>query len=758
MSERATVVDDDNANDDLLRIVQHLRAIADGNLTEAEAATRTRDLIGSHALDELLGMIDFDLADTEELAPSEPPAPREADVTVRERPHGVALLGRALAEGRAEDLTAAAASLRAVSEREQTWGTIALVADAGWARDRRAALSQLNDAFAGARTATLDADRDPYLSGLDESRSRSVAVLDGDLAPRLIEQIKLRGPGLTLVVAPERTLTGLGQQLEPDLVLRLGVPRVPEGRQPVAVESWQLPRALEIGEAGSGDDLVLSLPPPGELSRLVLDYLDRAVESRRQDGREAVQVLRRLSLGVGADAVRQALSLRSELDRGFGAEQAAHGLTWAALYRDAGQFDAALNVIARARQRTPSDERLWHAQAHLHLLAGEPETAVDEFDQLPVSAYRDHSLARAWRRRGDLQRASETVERALKRTPENLHLLIEAAIVAAHRFQLTTMEEHFRQAAELAPASGVVLNAWGRMVTQTGEAERAERMLRRAAELEPWNPRHQLELAHLARGRGLITAAGELLWPLLSATNPIVRRRAMIQLAATLLDGDDNAIAGAELLLGALVDEIDAGEGTTSDWARVRGMQIQLALVDDDLRQALRLAGKASAADRANPYFLAQSIEAKLRSPNHLGSAMDDLRQLEQLAAVRASLATGAVIVTQRARIALARDDLNGARQAIDEGLTSWPRQVVLLNTLADVARAGGDLERAVAVRRTALDLDPSNAFTHRGLAVILRELGRTESAARHERYARLAGLSQGRRDVASSALFGELN
>jgi Tfp pilus assembly protein PilF len=638
-------------------------------------------------------------------------------------------------------------------------GLTALVADGG----DRAARQALAGEIVVALDATLfDAVADPTLDGAEApaTTGQTLVILDGDVAPRLQESVAIRrgGHGLTVIIIPGNAVRAIGEPLAADLVL--GVPGghlEPAGEAPLATATT-LPAALGL----AASERPLPRVPDGEdLYATLWTFVTQSTSQGDDGARAIIRACQRLGAGRHQPVVRRVLASRWPriLDH-LPATTPHAALAWARLFRDAGLSEPAEQVLLAARRAFPDDQRLAHAHLTLRMQGVTPSASdLARLDALLVATRRDaslrhaasyfaHTLARAQRRAGELAAARTTIEFALRDDPDNEVLLVEAGLIAANQGDWSAVETWFRSAHLLAPRSGVVLNAWGRAAAMAGEPDRAARLLARAHTLEPWNARHALELAHLAKTRGLLHQAEETLIGLLNDPEPATMRRVRVELADVLIEAGAERWDDAE----AVCDDLETLEDAPGpdDIARQIGLRIKLRIARGEYRAAEALARDEGRAVRA--HLLAEEITAILaqRDPHRVSQVLQKLATLQGLPAWRADPATRRVWAALSARTLLLRGEVAQARQMLDDELDRSPPLPVLLNARArlelDAAHQDAAGLIAPAARRAgtllqiSLAADPRNAYTHRELARSL--VDGDPAKGRHYRYVAEAGLA----------------
>lgn len=638
-------------------------------------------------------------------------------------------------------------------------GLTALVADGG----DRAARQALADAIAAeVHASVLDATSDPSLAMAEATPTagQTLVILDGDVAPRLQECIAVRreAHGVTIIVIPGGTIRAIGEPLGADLVL--GVPGGGRGSAratPLATEVT-LPEALDLV---TSELPAPNLPEQEELFAALWRFVAAATHRGDAGAREIIGVCQRLGAGPDRPIVRRVLAGRAQSLLDHLPTTSPHAaLTWARLFRDFGISDAARQVLISAMQSFPGDIRLRHAELALRLQGVPPSPselgAMAELlhatrrnpDTRYGASHLAHTLARAQRRSGDLAAARATIETALLDDSDNEVLLIEAGLIAAYQEDWVAAEQWFRTARRLAPRSGVALNAWGRAAAMAGDPERAALLLARAHNVEPWNARHLLELAHLAKSRGLLREAEPILLDLLDDPEPATMRRARVELADLLIEAGPERWEDAEAVCDDL-DTLDDAPGV-DDLARQTGLRMKLLIARGQPGTAEALAKHVGMRGRAS--ILAAEVTAILAQgdPHRAPMALQLLEDVRALPAWRADPATRRVRAALSARASLLLGRVEEARRLLDDELEISPALPILLNARARIEleearrlEPPGAAERASDVRlllQRSLAGDPRNAYTRRELASTLA--ADDPARAEHLRYVLAAGLS----------------
>lgn len=710
-----------------------LRRLAGGDLSPADREMVIAALSGSPILSELIDAADraaeralFISPDEDEgVSSASEPVVANTDPQFQQGREFEEFRVRTAAEARTTSLKETVRSLfRRMDGNEPV---LSLVVDGGQFADRAETARVLQEAFAG----------------------RALLFSEGDLHLRTINDAREAGDMPIVVIASTAVLSVFGQELAPDAIESVLSGERYTPPTAFASDQAQLRSALDLDETS---DATIK-PPAGEaLNRL----LSQATRHREEAAlATAVRVFMR------ARAVGKQPAVRTALDAawtrgGFGQSLVALTdntdltLDWCELLRSLGWSERALEILPNVDN---NDEYVGlRAQLQAERIADQPAPGAATPRSIRLSA-------KAQRNNGDFIGALTTIEQARTLAPHNISVLVEAGIIAGTAANLPLADRYFSQAHRLSPENGAVLNAWGRAIALNGDTPRASRVLEQASTIEPWNPRHWIERAFLARQRGLMRESERLLLPLLSTNDDVLYGRALIELTTTLLDSFPKRASDLDDLFAEL-------EQVLPNDPRVVSLNIKRAYLAGEYER-VEILIESNSRFSNNRYVQTQSALALLAMlpTGNRDIYIDRIRRRVQgiessdgyavdpiSGQVHASLAAHLKLLEFNENASLDRQNEThrDARKWIQDQLEIWPNSAVLLNVMAGIEleigeqrnRRAASLSIAESILRTSLNADPYNAYTARGMARVLLEQDRPEEARSHEDYVEFAGLA----------------
>lgn len=296
------------------------------------------------------------------------------------------------------------------------------------------------------------------------------------------------------------------------------------------------------------------------------------------------------------------------------------------------------------------------------------------------------------------------------------------------------------------PRIPAALHLLGLIREQSGVAPGGEELLRQSIALDPANLEFQLNLAQLLRRRGRLEEAESVLRSLL-ATAPTLRA-ARQMLALTLADQGRHADGEREArtLIKNGADDADAW----SLLAYTLGNQSRFEEAEATYHQALQRDGRHALAlhnlgamlsrlERAEDALIMLDRAQDAGAPGfelqcNRGRALSQLRRLEEAeAAFAGAVAQNPVHIDAQVNLARLRFMLGDAdfARSLRASATAQPGNLALQVSLASVLKNAGQLERAEAQLRSALQVSGGIPELRGVLAQVLLEAGRLQAAER---------------------------
>lgn len=182
------------------------------------------------------------------------------------------------------------------------------------------------------------------------------------------------------------------------------------------------------------------------------------------------------------------------------------------IFRAGRRWDEALGWIARGREHDPASLELTMRDAQFRALAGDPSAADDLACRWAEGGRRDE-MAAAWdllQRLGRFGEAAEVAEQGRFRFPDSKEWIFRHGSALERSGRRRESEAAFRELIRRDPDHAGALNYLGYMLADAGERlDEAERMIRRAVELDPGNAAYQDSLGWVYFRKGKLPEADE---------------------------------------------------------------------------------------------------------------------------------------------------------------------------------------------------------------------------------------------------------
>ncbi len=280
---------------------------------------------------------------------------------------------------------------------------------------------------------------------------------------------------------------------------------------------------------------------------------------------------------------------------------------------------------------------------------------------------------------------------------------------------------------EAVPGQARILTTQGQLLTERGEHEEAERILREAVALAPTFAEARAALGTVLRAAGRPGEAEVALLQALAMDHGAPEAHARLG-RLYLDDMEGTRPAEAALYLGNALRLRPEWTALHLDLARAcRGAG---ALSDAAAHATAYLDAETDPAGRATATTLLHQIEDALPSGAPAGDASTDPEAMEAAAAMT------------RARVLLAGGEAAAARQLLLR-IPGAERSAAVLDLEARCLVAQGERARAIRTLQTALIADNLRADSHLLLGRLFREAGETKRAQEHLEVARDGGLGE---------------
>lgn len=346
-------------------------------------------------------------------------------------------------------------------------------------------------------------------------------------------------------------------------------------------------------------------------------------------------------------------------------------------------------------------------------VAAQSSSTFDEEEADPIKLFDQGQTAHE---RGDLQKALEFYDEAIKLRPEFPEAEYQRAIALISLERLPEAEQGFRRAIKLRADWALPYAALGDMLERRKDFSEAEQMLAQALKLEPKN---QLALVTLTNLRLQTQTSPDALRQLLSqlraATGAGAKAAAGLWMARAAVE---RALDDKQAALASFNHVLELEPGNSS--ALIGRAEIFAAMSDFD--RAIESARAASnGADNATPALLALArIYAQAGRCTEAQQALNNLPEAAQKSpetvALRNQMSIGCAATAEDA-------------PALEKALATDPKNAALLARLCTLYRKD-DPPRALEYCRRALEAEPRNADYATGYGAALVQARRFASAA----------------------------
>jgi tetratricopeptide (TPR) repeat protein len=316
---------------------------------------------------------------------------------------------------------------------------------------------------------------------------------------------------------------------------------------------------------------------------------------------------------------------------------------------------------------------------------------------------------------GDLKRAIELYERAIKLHPEFPEAEYQRAVALVSLNRLGEAEKGFRRAIELQPEWSLPQTALGRLLAGLDRYDEAEKLLRRAIELEANNTAALVALTYLyLRERAPREKLQSLLGDLRRATTS-ERTGASLWLARSRVELaiDDKASAASSLDHAIVLDSRNVEALMERAKLNASAGHYELAVADATEARLVSRSPLAPTLLLARIYAQAGKLDAAEKVLDSLDEAS---KQLPEVVALRGSLQKDCSNSTAE------------ERAATEELLKKEPRNPSLLSCLGAALRTV-DPARSLELYRQAAAIEPTSVRYATGYAAALVQARRFQEA-----------------------------
>ena len=358
------------------------------------------------------------------------------------------------------------------------------------------------------------------------------------------------------------------------------------------------------------------------------------------------------------------------------------------------RYELAESLYKEALKVNPKDSSAMENLGRLALQRGRLDEAASWFDRAllaePTRIEPRRGLAHIAALQQHPQEARAQLEAILADKPDDVQARTDLARYFLKQGKPAKAESLLRPLAQSEPENASVLSVYGASLAAGGDLQAARRLLQRAVNLDPDNGEAWLELAKLHRGNGKAAGAEEFIFAAL-AEHPgsEVLARVLIKLS-----GQRNDASADFVVAKRLQAETDAGVSAI-------GHEYQGDLLAASSRwnsaakqfaKAMRLRPRVSLGQKAAGAYLRQGDQKKLEK---------FLREWEELQPD--SLVPNVFFGDYLAK----SGKFGRALSKYRKGLEKDPKNVVVLNQMAEVNLRRGEVPKAVDLAQKALAVNP---------------------------------------------------
>jgi len=368
---------------------------------------------------------------------------------------------------------------------------------------------------------------------------------------------------------------------------------------------------------------------------------------------------------------------------------------------EAGDFDAAMEVIDSLLKKSPDNYEAWQFKAGLLYAVKHDAAGALDAQRQALKARPDLAASRAMivailLDQKDIAGARAALAEWKKIAPNHPEAAYFEATLALGVRDFKTAKEIVQKLLQVAPNNVRVLQLAGSLELQSGSTLQAESYLTKALQLAPGiaGLRRQLVQAHLRSGHA--DKAKEVLAPLLQLKD--VDASTLALAGQVSLMNNDPAAAEGYFARAAKLDPSDTRSRVALALGQISNGEVERGMAQ--LRE-LAAADKGAAADLA-------LISAYLRQGD-ADKALLAIDSLEKKQPAHPNATFAAFMANLRGQIQLNRKESNAARQSFERALASDPVYLPAIANLALMDVADKKPEQARKRFEAVLAADPSN-------------------------------------------------
>lgn len=483
----------------------------------------------------------------------------------------------------------------------------------------------------------------------------------------------------------------------------------------------ELRRAISLGAEREAiwSDLARSLALQGRYE----DLLDEMtpVPGLAQSETVDLHVLR----GNAALALQRVAEAREEFDAALAIspDHVPAALGVVSTFVQVGSMDEARDRVDALTSAYESDPEVWNASGSLHMVNGDPASAIEDFGtarRLATAAGAERAqeelaaisgIVTANLERGDIAAAREAIDAYRQMSPDaTVGLLLEAQVRLGENdvdAAISNLEQVLKRLPDLSAANFLM----GLAQYRAGNLGQSEAYLGAAVAADPGNAAARTTLAEVRGQLNDSERALDTLEPLLEIGDVNA-----LNLAARLRLQSGDYDGGIELLRRRVAEAPD------DDEARL------------DLAAALLTANRpVEARENLNALSAAPTGESAIRqSLIRILTTLADGNAETALAEADAAVERfpgSASLLNLRGRLQFAGGDIAAARASFRQAIEAEPEDMAAYVFLASLELAAGDAQAAALRYREALGIQPDNAIIAASLGQLEARQGNTDEA-----------------------------